>query len=102
MSDELVERLKELSTRLIHVISEVRGEAPRLVVRSDAYHWRNKGVPAACFGPQPSLSAGVDDYANERDVADCAKIYALAAIDLMCLRRGASSATSPCLSAPVK
>ncbi|MVT64551.1 M20/M25/M40 family metallo-hydrolase [Bradyrhizobium pachyrhizi] len=74
---------------LIHVIANVRGKTPQLVVRlpgSDARHWRNKGIPAACFGPQPTLSAGVDDYANEQDVVDCAKIYALAAIDLMSLR----------------
>ena len=71
---------------LIHVIGKVRGKTPRLVVRlpgSDARHWRDKGVPAACFGPQPTLSSGVDDYANEQDVLDCAKIYALAALDLM-------------------
>lgn len=67
-------------------ISDVRGGTPRLVVRlpgSDARHWRNRGVPAACFGPQPTLSAGVDDYAYEKDVVDCAKIYAIAAVRLM-------------------
>lgn len=64
----------------------VRGERPRFVVRlpgSDARRWRDRGVPAVCYGPQPTLSAGVDDYANEQDVVDCAKIYARAALALM-------------------
>lgn len=64
----------------------VRGKPPRFVVRlpgSDARQWRNLGVPAACYGPQPTLSAGIDDYANEQDVVDCAKIYARTAIRLM-------------------
>jgi len=45
---------------------------------SDASRWRRLGVPAVCYGPQPGLSAGVDDYALERDVLDCARVYALA------------------------
>ena len=64
----------------------VRGERPPFVVRlpgSDARRWRDRGVPAACYGPQPTLSAGVDDYANEQDVVDCAKIYARTALALM-------------------
>ncbi len=64
----------------------VRGLRPRFVVRlpgSDARRWRELGVPAACYGPQPMLSAGVDDYANEQDVVDCAKVYARSALRLM-------------------
>src|SRR5919201_2500402 len=64
----------------------VRGTAPPFVVRlpgSDARRWRELGVPAVCYGPQPTLSAGVDDYANEQDVVDCAKIYARTALALM-------------------
>jgi succinyl-diaminopimelate desuccinylase len=64
----------------------VRGERPRFVVRlpgSDARRWRDLGVPAVCYGPQPTLSAGVDDYAHEQDVVDCAKIYARTALSLM-------------------
>ena len=60
-----------------------RGTAPRSVVRlpaSDASRWRALGTPAVCYGPQPTLVAGVDDYAEEQDVIDCAKIYALAAL----------------------
>jgi succinyl-diaminopimelate desuccinylase len=67
-------------------VRAVRGEQPPLVVRlpgSDARRWRDLGVPAVCYGPQPTLSAGVDDYANEQDVVDCAKIYARAALALM-------------------
>jgi succinyl-diaminopimelate desuccinylase len=64
----------------------VRGERPPFVVRlpgSDARRWRDLGVPAACYGPQPTLSAGIDDYVNEQDVVDCAKTYARAALTLM-------------------
>jgi succinyl-diaminopimelate desuccinylase len=64
----------------------VRGVAPRPVVRlpgSDARRWRDLGVPAICYGPQPTLSAGIDDYALEQDVIDCAKVYARAALSLM-------------------
>jgi succinyl-diaminopimelate desuccinylase len=64
----------------------VRGEPPAFVVRlpgSDARRWRDLGVPAVCYGPQPTLSAGVDDYANEQDVIDCAKIYARTALAML-------------------
>jgi succinyl-diaminopimelate desuccinylase len=40
-------------------------------------------VPAVCYGPQPDLSAGIDDYAYEQDVVDCAKVYARTALMLM-------------------
>jgi succinyl-diaminopimelate desuccinylase len=50
---------------------------------SDARRWRDLGVPSVCYGPQPMLSAGIDDYANEQDVVDCAKIYARTALRLM-------------------
>lgn len=61
----------------------VRGTVPPPVVRlpaSDASRWRARGVPALCYGPQPLLASGIDDFAYERDVVDCAKIYALAAL----------------------
>jgi succinyl-diaminopimelate desuccinylase len=64
----------------------VRGAPPPFVVRlpgSDARRWRDLGVPAACYGPQPTLSAGVDDYANEQDVVDCAKIYACTTLSML-------------------
>jgi succinyl-diaminopimelate desuccinylase len=67
-------------------VEAVRGAQPPFVVRlpgSDARRWRDLGVPAVCYGPQPTLSAGVDDYANEQDVVDCAKVYARAALALM-------------------
>lgn len=61
----------------------VRGDPPVLTVRhpaSDAMRWRLLGRPAVCYGPQPTLSAGVDDYAVEQDVVDCCAVYALAAL----------------------
>lgn len=69
----------------------VRGVPTRYVVRlpgSDARYWRDRGVPSICYGPQPTLSSGVDDYAQEQDVLDCAKIFALTAMKLMGTRPG--------------
>lgn len=60
----------------------VRGEAPADVTRlpaSDASRWRALGVPAVCFGPQPELASGVDDYVSRADFLDCIPIYAGAA-----------------------
>ena len=64
-------------------VSRIRGTLPEHVVRlpaSDASRWRWQGIPAICYGPQPLLASGVDDFAYAQDVVDCAKIYALAAI----------------------
>jgi succinyl-diaminopimelate desuccinylase len=38
------------------------------------------GTSAVCYGLQPTLVAGEDDYANEEDMVDCAKVYARAAL----------------------
>lgn len=70
---------RSVSTAAAHV----RGAAPPPVVRlpaSDASRWRALGVPAVCYGPQPELASGVDDYVNEQDLVDCAKVYALSAL----------------------
>jgi succinyl-diaminopimelate desuccinylase len=75
-----------LVVALADAAQTVRGAKPDFVVRlpgSDARRWRDLGVPAVCYGPQPTLSAGVDDYVNEQDVVDCAKIYARTALALM-------------------
>ena len=50
---------------------------------SDASRWRSLGTPAICFGPQPGLSAGIDDYAEEDEVLRCAALYALAALNFL-------------------
>jgi succinyl-diaminopimelate desuccinylase len=74
--------VKELSA----AAQAVRGAPPTFVVRlpgSDARRWRDLGVPAVCYGPQPTLSAGIDDYAHEQDVVDCAKIYARTALRML-------------------
>jgi succinyl-diaminopimelate desuccinylase len=76
----------ELALTMSAAAEAVRGQAPRPVVRlpgSDARKWRALGVPAICYGPQPTLSSGIDDYAEEQDVIDCAKIYVRTAIGLM-------------------
>jgi succinyl-diaminopimelate desuccinylase len=79
LSDPLVRELSDAA-------AAVRGKRPKFVVRlpgSDARRWRDLGVPACCYGPQPTLSAGVDDYASEQDVVDCAKVYARTCVRLM-------------------
>lgn len=61
----------------------VTGHAPAPVVRlpaSDASRWRARGVPSVCYGPQPLLASGTDDYVLERDLIASAKVYALAAL----------------------
>lgn len=50
---------------------------------SDASRWRRQGVPALCYGPQPTWSAGVDDHAEEDEVLRCAALYTLAALDFL-------------------
>ncbi|WP_051388926.1 M20/M25/M40 family metallo-hydrolase [Arthrobacter sp. 35W] len=50
---------------------------------SDASRWRQRGIPALCYGPQPTLSAGIDDYAVEDEVVNCAALYALAALSYL-------------------
>jgi succinyl-diaminopimelate desuccinylase len=75
-----------LVVELVAAAEAVRGRRPSYVVRlpgSDARRWRDLGVPAVCYGPQPDLSAGIDDYAYEQDVVDCAKVYARTALMLM-------------------
>ena len=47
---------------------------------SDASRWRRAGVPALCYGPQPTWSAGIDDYAEEDEVLRCAALYTLTAL----------------------
>ncbi|MFD2183292.1 M20 family metallopeptidase [Rhodoplanes azumiensis] len=79
-----------LTLAAVAAATAVRGRAPRFVVRlpgSDARRWRALGVPAICYGPQPTLSAGVDDFAFEQDVVDCAKVYARTALALLARQR---------------
>lgn len=64
----------------------VRGAAPELSVRlpaSDASRWRSRGVGAVCYGPQPTLSSGIDDYAESQAVHDCAVVYLTAALQFL-------------------
>jgi succinyl-diaminopimelate desuccinylase len=50
---------------------------------SDASRWRRAGVQALCYGPQPTWSAGIDDYAEEDEVLRCASLYALTALEFL-------------------
>lgn len=50
---------------------------------SDASRWRLLGVPALCFGPQPTLSAGIDDYAEEDEVLRSAALFATTALGFL-------------------
>lgn len=73
----------EICRCVAHAAEVTCGASAALVVRlpaSDASRWRARGVPAVCYGPQPTLAAGVDDYVLEDDVINCCKIYASAAL----------------------
>ncbi len=64
-------------------VRSLRGTEPEYAVRlpaSDASRWRSRGVPAICYGPQPTLSAGVDDHAEEQEVLDSAVLYTATAL----------------------
>ena len=61
----------------------VVGEPATYAIRlpaSDASRWRRQGVQALCYGPQPTWSAGIDDYAEETEVLRCAALYAVTAL----------------------
>ena len=76
----------DIAMTMQDAIVAVRGRPAAPVVRlpaSDAARWRARGIPAICFGPQPTLAAGTDDFVHEQDVVDCAKIYARAAFDYL-------------------
>ncbi len=64
----------------------VVGEPARYAIRlpaSDASRWRRAGIQALCYGPQPTWSAGIDDYAEEEEVMRCASLYALTALEFL-------------------
>jgi succinyl-diaminopimelate desuccinylase len=68
-----------------HAHLSLAREPARYAVRlpaSDASRWRAHHIPALCFGPQPTLSAGADDYAEESEVLRCAALYTLTAMSL--------------------
>jgi succinyl-diaminopimelate desuccinylase len=76
----------ELTVTVAEACRTVRGRTPSYVVRlpaSDAMRWRALGVPAVCYGPQPTLSAGCDDYVVEQELVDCAKVYAHSALSIL-------------------
>ncbi|KGI66876.1 M20/M25/M40 family metallo-hydrolase [Mycolicibacterium rufum] len=74
-------------TRAFDVASRAAiGASPTYAIRlpaSDASRWRRQGVQALCYGPQPTLSAGIDDYADEEEVLNCAALYALTALEYL-------------------
>lgn len=66
--------------------AEALGRATSYAIRlpaSDASRWRRAAVPSLCYGPQPTWSAGIDDYADEDEVLDCVSLYALAALSFL-------------------
>ena len=77
-------------TRAWQVASQVvAGAPPAYAIRlpaSDASRWRRAGVQALCYGPQPTWSAGIDDYAEEAEVIRCAALYALTALEFLRVR----------------
>lgn len=78
--DSALGRAWDLASRI------VTGAPSPLAIRlpaSDASRWRQQGVPSLCYGPQPTYSAGVDDYAEEDEVLRCAAMYTLTALDFL-------------------
>lgn len=76
-----------------HASDSLGIERPPHAIRlpaSDASRWRRLGIPAICYGPQPTFSAGIDDYAEEDEVVACAALYTATALDFL----------SPALTAP--
>jgi succinyl-diaminopimelate desuccinylase len=66
-----------------HALSESTSEFAIRLPASDASRWRAKGVPALCYGPQPGLSAGIDDYIEESEVLRCVEFFATASINFL-------------------
>ena len=71
---------------LSSAFTKVTGRQAAFVTRvpaSDASRWRALGIPSVCFGPQPELVSGVDDYVNETNFVDCIEVYRLACLELL-------------------
>ena len=66
-------------------VSGVLAEPAVRLPASDASRWRRAGVPALCYGPQPTWSAGLDDHAEEDEVVNCAALYALTALGYLAI-----------------
>jgi succinyl-diaminopimelate desuccinylase len=66
-----------------HVVTGAPASYAIRLPASDASRWRRAGVPALCYGPQPTWSAGIDDYAEEEEVLRCASLYALTALEFL-------------------
>ena len=72
-----------LNDRADAAATQISGAPSEYAIRlpaSDASRWRQRDVAAVCFGPQPSYSAGIDDYAEEDEVLRCAALYTSTAL----------------------
>ena len=58
------------------VLSENKCPVVRLPA-NDASRWRALNVLGVCFGPQPNLVSGLDEFAWIQNETDSAKFYAL-------------------------
>lgn len=77
------DRLAQAWQRASHTVTGAETELAVRLPASDASRWRRAGVPALCYGPQPTWSAGVDDYAEEDEVLRCLALYVLTALDFL-------------------
>ena len=71
---------------LSSAFTKVTGRQAVFVTRvpaSDASRWRALDIPSVCFGPQPELVSGVDDYVNEKNFIDCVEVFTLASLKLL-------------------
>ena len=77
-----------LGKMLTESIQAVTGEAPRFEMCPGLLETRfyaAQGVPAYAYGPGLlSVAHGPNEYVDLRRVIDCAAIYALAALELLC------------------
>ena len=57
---------------------EVTGEKPLYSFTSggtDCRFWRNRGIPAVCYGPRVYAMGGVDEHITEEDLVTTAKVH---------------------------
>ena len=80
------EELVSLCARLVEAESvNPPGETRRAVAVLEDF-FSGEGVAferIARVAAKPTLAAGIDDYTEEQDVIDCAKVYALAALEYL-------------------
>jgi succinyl-diaminopimelate desuccinylase len=71
---------------LTGAVESVTGVRPALAVglgATDLREWRALGTPAAVFGPDPATMATDDEFIDSEQLAEIAKVHALACVTLL-------------------